>query len=97
VATGHALARRDRTPRPRGLSGISRPERLAFTYAWEDETGHPKHETLVTLTFADLGDGQTELTLHQARFASAAARDDHEVGWASCLKRFADFLAARVT
>jgi uncharacterized protein YndB with AHSA1/START domain len=84
--------------RARGVcQEISRPERLAFTYAWEDETGRPKHETLVRLTFADLGNGKTELTLHQARFETVAARDDHEAGWSSCLDRFADHLAAHVT
>jgi uncharacterized protein YndB with AHSA1/START domain len=75
---------------------ISRPERLVFTYAWEDESGRPKHETLVTLTFADLGGGKTELTLHQARFETIAARDDHAGGWSSCLERFAGHLAAHV-
>jgi uncharacterized protein YndB with AHSA1/START domain len=84
--------------RARGVyQEISRPERLVFTYAWEDETGHPKHETLVTLTFADLGNGKTELTLHQARFESIGAREDHEAGWSSCLERFADHLTAPVT
>jgi uncharacterized protein YndB with AHSA1/START domain len=75
---------------------ISRPARLVFTYAWESEMGRPKHETLVTLTFADLGDGKTELTLHQTQFETTAARDDHSGGWSSCLERFADYLAARV-
>lgn len=74
---------------------IIRPERLVFTYAWEDEAGRPKHETLVTLTFADRGDGRTRLTLHQTMFETVAARDDHRGGWSSCLDRFADFLAER--
>src|SRR5712691_5788344 len=34
---------------------IVEPERLVFTYADEDSEGNPGHETLVTVTFADLG------------------------------------------
>jgi uncharacterized protein YndB with AHSA1/START domain len=70
---------------------IAAPERLVFTYAWEDAAGHPGHETLVTLTFRDLG-GKTELTLRQETFQSVAARDDHRGGWSGCLDRFAEYL-----
>src|SRR5712692_7136395 len=31
---------------------IVEPERLVFTYAFEDASGKPGHETLVTVTFA---------------------------------------------
>ena len=71
---------------------IVEPERLVFTWAHENEDGAPGHETLVTVTFADLGD-KTELTLHQAIFESNAARHAHERGWTSCLERFARYLA----
>jgi uncharacterized protein YndB with AHSA1/START domain len=72
---------------------IIRPERLVFTYAWEHSPNHPSHETVVTLTFADLGDGKTELTLHQALFETAAKCDDHRAGWSGCLERCAEHLA----
>jgi uncharacterized protein YndB with AHSA1/START domain len=68
------------------------PERLVFTTAWEDEQGRPKHETLVTLTFAEQ-DGRTRLTLHQALFESTTARDLHEGGWSSTLELLGDYLA----
>jgi uncharacterized protein YndB with AHSA1/START domain len=29
---------------------VIEPERLVFTFAWEDENSQPKHETLVTVT-----------------------------------------------
>jgi len=85
---------------PYGVEHIARgvyreivaPERLVFTYAWERTPEQTGHETLVTLTFAELGD-KTELTLHQAVFATVAARDDHRGGWSSCLERFAEYLA----
>ncbi|HSU06834.1 MAG TPA: SRPBCC domain-containing protein [Acetobacteraceae bacterium] len=77
-------------------SGIYRevvvPERLVFTYGWEDAQGGLGHEMLVTVTFAEHGD-RTRLTLHQTNFESVAARDAHLAGWTSCLERFAGYLA----
>jgi uncharacterized protein YndB with AHSA1/START domain len=103
VRVGGAWRRCMRSPegtehRSRGVyREIVAPERLAFTFTWE-KGGPPGHgpETVVTLTFADLGDGRTELTLRQALFETAAARDDHRQGWSSCLDRFADYLKAQV-
>jgi uncharacterized protein YndB with AHSA1/START domain len=69
------------------------PERLVFTYAWEDAEGRPGHETLVTVTFAE-HDGKTKLTLHQAMFDTVESRDAHQGGWTSCFERFAEYLAA---
>jgi len=71
---------------------IVEPERVVFTYAWEDAEGRPGHETLVTVTFAEEGT-KTKLTLHQAVFETITARDEHQAGWASCLERFAEYLA----
>ncbi len=69
------------------------PERIAFTFAWEDAAGDLGHETLVTVTFAEHG-GKTLLTLQQATFESVERCDDHRRGWTSCLERFAEYLAA---
>ena len=78
------------------LQGVYReivePERLVFTHAWEDEDGKPKHETLVTVTFAE-HDGKTKLSFHQAIFKSTEARDSHLEGWSECLDRLADYLS----
>jgi uncharacterized protein YndB with AHSA1/START domain len=72
---------------------IVEPERLVFTYADEGADGRLGHETLVTVSFAETG-GKTKLTLGQAAFETAEARDAHQGGWTSCLERFADYLAA---
>jgi uncharacterized protein YndB with AHSA1/START domain len=72
---------------------VVEPERLVFTFAWEDGADKPGHQTIVTVTFAEQGD-KTELTLHQAVFETVAARDDHRRGWTSTLQRFAVYLAA---
>ena len=70
------------------------PERLVFTFAWEDEAGRPGHETLVTVTLAEAG-GKTRLTLHQAVFERVESRSSHHEGWRECLDRLAAFLAPR--
>jgi len=68
------------------------PERLVYTWAWLDANGVPGHETLITVTFADLG-SKTRLSLHQALFESVTARDMHHGGWDSALDCFAEYLA----
>jgi uncharacterized protein YndB with AHSA1/START domain len=68
------------------------PERLVFTYITENAAGVVDPETLVSLTFVDLGDGRTRLTLWHTGFETDAARDDHRGGWAGCLERFVDFI-----
>ena len=72
---------------------IVAPERLVLTYVTDDAAGNPGPETLVTVTFADLG-GKTRLTLHQTAFQSVAVRDDHRRGWTGALERFAVYLTA---
>ena len=72
---------------------VVEPERLAMTFAWEDERGQPGHETLVTVTFADEG-GKTRLTFRQAVFESVADRDSHRKGWSSFLDRLERYLTA---
>lgn len=67
---------------------IQPPEKLAFTWAWEED-GVRGHETLVTLEFKDRR-GSTELTLTQTGFDNTDDRDAHGGGWSSsldCLER----------
>lgn len=73
---------------------IVEPERLAFTWAWEDADGRPGHETLVTVELVEQG-AKTKLTLRHAVFESANARDQHESGWTTCLDRLAGYVAMR--
>ena len=76
---------------------IAPPERLVFTYAWEDGDANPGPETIVTVRFADIGGGKTRLTLHQALFETGSARDAHHAGWSSCMERFVAYVAAATT
>jgi len=68
-------------------------KRLVMTHVWDDETGKPGHETLVTVTFESLGK-RTKVTLVQAGFDSDESRDGHKGGWSECLDILAEHLAA---
>ena len=70
---------------------IVEPERIVFTFAWEDAAGQPGHELLTTVTFDEYGT-RTKLTLHQEVFETVAGCDDHRRGWTSCLERFAEYI-----
>ncbi len=70
---------------------VVKPERLVFTGAFEDDDGRPRHQTLITVTFSKEGE-KTRLTLHQARFPSVSARDDHVRGWTEALEHLAESL-----
>jgi uncharacterized protein YndB with AHSA1/START domain len=99
VRLGGTWSRSMRAPdgsviRKRGVyREIVAPERLVFTYVTDDPAGNPGPETLVTVTFADLG-GKTRLALHQTGFEGGAAREAHHGGWTSCLDGFAEYLSA---
>ena len=67
------------------------PERLVFTFAWEDAEGRPGHETVVTVSLAEHG-AKTKLTLHQAVFETVTARDLHQGGWESALDCLGEYL-----
>lgn len=82
-----------REDRQRGIfREIVRPERLVFTYAFEDGAGNVGHETLVTVTFAE-HEGKTKLTVNQAVFETVVVRDDHVRGWGEALDRLAQYAA----
>jgi uncharacterized protein YndB with AHSA1/START domain len=71
---------------------IIAPERLVFTFAWEEE-GERGLQTLVTIDFTDQGD-RTLMAFHQAPFQSLSERDGHNGGWTQCFDRLAAYLAA---
>jgi uncharacterized protein YndB with AHSA1/START domain len=75
---------------------IVEPERIVFTFAWEDADGRLDHELLTTVTFAEQGT-KTKLTLRQTGFETTAKRDDHVIGWTSCLERFAEYAASHAS
>ncbi|HEU5048428.1 MAG TPA: SRPBCC domain-containing protein [Rickettsiales bacterium] len=70
---------------------IKAPEKLVFTHGWEDENGECPYETLVTITFTDLGE-KTRMDFHQAIFQSTESRDGHSMGWNSTFDRLGTYL-----
>jgi uncharacterized protein YndB with AHSA1/START domain len=77
------------------LGGVYReivpPERLVFTFAWE-EAGERGLETIVTITFAER-EGKTHMTFRQVPFQSVNEREGHRGGWASTFDRLDELLA----
>ena len=67
------------------------PERLVFTHTWLGADGRPGPETVVTMTFEQLG-AKTKLTLTQTGLASTSSRDGHGIGWSSTFERMADYI-----
>jgi uncharacterized protein YndB with AHSA1/START domain len=70
---------------------IAPPERLVFTHIWEEGHGGAGHETVVTLTFEDIG-GKTRMTFHKAVLVSVAERNAQHAGWSECLDRLGDYV-----
>jgi uncharacterized protein YndB with AHSA1/START domain len=75
------------------------PERLVYTYAWEDRSavglpadGAP-HDTTITVRLEE-HDGKTTMHFHQAFFATASERDGHNGGWSSSFERLAELVEA---
>ena len=72
---------------------IVSPERLVFTYNTEFADGTVEAETLVTVTFEDLG-ARTRLTLRHEAFWSGPASVSHTGGWTGALERLVLFTSA---
>ena len=72
---------------------VTEPERISYTWRWEEDSPAEEVDTLVTVEFRDLGD-ETELVLTHEQFASDESRANHEGGWDASLDNLAQFLAA---
>lgn len=71
---------------------IRPPERVSYTWVWEEDTPEAETETLVTVEFHERG-GETELVLTHEQLASEESRAGHEGGWNSALDELGRFLA----
>ncbi len=61
---------------------VAPPDRLAFTWAWDQEDGSRGHETVVEIELT-ANDGGTELRLTQSLFQDSEACKLHNEGWTS--------------
>jgi uncharacterized protein YndB with AHSA1/START domain len=62
---------------------IDRYDTLAFTWI----SNHTQAGSLVTITFKELSDSETELTLHHVGFPSEESRNDHKGGWTEIVSK----------
>lgn len=70
---------------------VSPPQRLVYSWCWEQDNGKPGHVSTVTVEFQ--ADGKrTNVVLEHTGLASAESRDQHAHGWNACL----DILQSRV-
>jgi len=67
------------------------PERLVYTFQWDESTGLHPRETVVTVTFEE-HDGKTTMNFHQAFFVTDKDRDGHMRGWNSSFDKLGDYL-----
>jgi uncharacterized protein YndB with AHSA1/START domain len=68
---------------------VEPPQRLTFSWAWEEETGTRGSETEVTVSFEPVLGGTRLVLVHQS-FDSKDARDRHSAGWSASFDRLTD-------
>ena len=66
---------------------ITRHSRLIFT--WVSTMSVP--DSTVTLDYRDVGEDQTEITLHHSGFPNQESCTDHEGGWARILNALSSY------
>jgi uncharacterized protein YndB with AHSA1/START domain len=71
---------------------VDPPARLAYTFVWEDPDPDDV-ETLVELSFGDLGDS-TDVAMTQGAFKTEARRELHRNGWTDSLDRLEQLCSA---
>jgi len=67
------------------------PERLVYTFAWDNSDGKPGRETLITVTFAEHG-SKTLMTFSQGVFNTDGDIEGHGEGWNSSFDRLAEYV-----
>jgi len=73
---------------------IAPPERLVFTFGWDNADGSRGPETLITIVFTEQA-GKTLMRFRQAPFDSVANRDGHLGGWNSAFDRLVELLTTQ--
>ena len=78
-------------------SGVYReivaPEKIVYTWKWEDDEDWANVESVVSFEFVAMGD-ETELRLSHAGFPAPESRGNHEHGWTACLTKLDALLAS---
>jgi uncharacterized protein YndB with AHSA1/START domain len=71
---------------------IREPERISYTWRWEEENPADEFDTLVTVEFHERGE-QTELVLTHEGFANEESRSGHEGGWGQAIDKLATLVS----
>ncbi len=69
---------------------IVSPEKLVFTWTWEDPLPEAGVQMLVTVNFTEV-DGGTEITLLHQKFMDEASCERHREGWAGTLAKMESY------
>jgi len=70
---------------------IVEPERIVFTFAWEDADGNPGHKLLTTVPSPSKA-RKPGSRCAKPRSRRARVATTHATGWTSCFERFADYM-----
>ena len=70
---------------------IEKPDRLSFTWCWEEPDPHAGIDTLVTIDFFS-NNGATDVVISHERLSDREMKDRHSDGWAGALKRLESWL-----
>ncbi len=70
------------------------PERLAYTFRWEEDDADLEHDTLISIDFIDRN-GQTEMVFTHENFASDVSRGNHERGWTATFEQLENLIATK--
>ena len=73
---------------------ISRPERLVFSWKWEEHEELCDDEMEVVIELSDVGNGETELRLTQTGFPDREVAEHHGEGWGGSLDKLGPWLEA---
>ncbi|MET9883712.1 SRPBCC domain-containing protein [Streptomyces sp. NPDC006430] len=75
---------------------VEPPERLSYTFRWEDPDPEDQ-ETTVTLSLRDIGGTSADLVLAQGDFATERRRALHEEGWTQSLNKLEKLMSSHVS
>jgi uncharacterized protein YndB with AHSA1/START domain len=64
---------------------VRRPERLAYSWCWEQGGGGTGHVSTVTVDFLDEG-GRTTVVLEHIGLATPESCEQHRHGWRGCME-----------
>ena len=70
------------------ITDYRKPQRLAYTFRWEEDDPQLERDTFVSIDFIDRG-AATEIVLKHEGFRDEQSRDRHEAGWNGCFEQLA--------